>query len=200
MRVRRLSIDNFRGVRKGVVNLHGHTLLVGGNNVGKSTICEALDLALGSERLFRRPVVDEHDFHDGKYMDSSGRPILIRIEVILVDLPDELQRKHFGRTRPWNEATGGFVDGGSSRPSSMHRAWSARCQCCSSLVRQERRRFRGKTYFAHPAPEGTDAEDEPRWIRAVRRDLKQQCGFIYLRTLGPAGEPSVWSGSCWIQY
>ena len=63
MRVRRLSISNFREVSTGAVDFTGHTLLVGGNNVGKSTVCEALDLVLGPERLFRRPVVDEHDFH-----------------------------------------------------------------------------------------------------------------------------------------
>jgi putative ATP-dependent endonuclease of OLD family len=58
MRVRRLTITNFRGVSHGKVDFSGHTLLVGGNNIGKSTVCEALDLVLGPERLFRRPVVD----------------------------------------------------------------------------------------------------------------------------------------------
>ena len=58
MRVRRLTIQNFRGVDLGTVDFLGHTLLVGGNNVGKSTVCEALDLVLGPERLSRRPVID----------------------------------------------------------------------------------------------------------------------------------------------
>ncbi|MFC3118313.1 AAA family ATPase [Jhaorihella thermophila] len=60
--VRRLEIENFRGVRKGVVEFEGHTLLVGGNNAGKSTICDALELVLGPERSYRRPIVNEHDF------------------------------------------------------------------------------------------------------------------------------------------
>lgn len=67
MRVRRLSITNFRGVRDGVVDFAKHALLVGGNNTGKSTLCEALDLVLGPERLSWRPVVDEHDFYRGRY-------------------------------------------------------------------------------------------------------------------------------------
>ena len=46
MRVRRITIDNFRGAAHGVVDLPGHALLVGGNNVGKSTVCEALDRGL----------------------------------------------------------------------------------------------------------------------------------------------------------
>lgn len=76
------EIAHFRGVAEGSVDFTRHTLLVGGNNIGKSTVCEALDLVLGPERLFRRPVVDEHDFHCGRYLDKDGNPIEIRIEAI----------------------------------------------------------------------------------------------------------------------
>lgn len=74
MRVRLLEIDNFRGITKGRVVFQQHTLLVGGNNIGKSTVCEALELVLGLERLYRRPVIDEHDFSDGAYLDDEGDP------------------------------------------------------------------------------------------------------------------------------
>jgi putative ATP-dependent endonuclease of the OLD family len=89
VRVRRLTITNFRGVAHGIFDFHGDTLLVGGNNVGKSTICEALDLVLGPERLFRRPIIDEHDFHNGRYLDDDGNLVLITIEAVLIDLPNE---------------------------------------------------------------------------------------------------------------
>nr|WP_240544002.1 ATP-binding protein [Bradyrhizobium canariense] len=69
------------------MHLAGHTLLVGGNNVGKSTVCEALDLVLGPERLYRRPVIDEHDFHCGRYLDDQKEPIEVRVE----DLPQEAE-------------------------------------------------------------------------------------------------------------
>src|SRR5258708_33280776 len=66
-------MSNFRGVRSGSVLLDSRSLLVGGNAVGKSTICEALDLALGLERLYRRPVIDEYDFHEARYRaDEAG--------------------------------------------------------------------------------------------------------------------------------
>ena len=77
MRVRRLVVKNFRGVSSGQIDFPGHSLLVGGNNIGKSTICEALDLVLGPERLFRRPIIDEHDFHNGKYLTDDGKQIEI---------------------------------------------------------------------------------------------------------------------------
>ncbi|GAA1197702.1 hypothetical protein GCM10009585_13780 [Brevibacterium paucivorans] len=72
MKVRQLEIENFRGVRAGKVIFADNTLLVGGNNVGKSTVCEALDLVLGPERTGRRPAVDEHDFHRSTEATSDG--------------------------------------------------------------------------------------------------------------------------------
>jgi predicted ATP-dependent endonuclease of OLD family len=46
MKVARLSISNFRGIKNAEFHFNGHALLVGPNNVGKSTVCEALDLVL----------------------------------------------------------------------------------------------------------------------------------------------------------
>lgn len=75
MKARRVSLSNFRGVRSGNVLLDCRSLLVGGNAVGKSTVCEALDLTLGLERLYRRPVIDEYDFYEAKYyVAASHRP------------------------------------------------------------------------------------------------------------------------------
>jgi putative ATP-dependent endonuclease of OLD family len=100
MRVRRLLIEKLRGVSSGSVVFAGHTLLVGGNNVGKSTVCEALDLVLGPERLYLRRVVDEHDFHRGDYLDPNSESIEIRITAILVELSDEACRRFRFHVRP----------------------------------------------------------------------------------------------------
>ena len=53
MRVARLKITNFKGVKSSELFFEGHTLLIGMNNVGKSTVCEALELVLGLDRLKR---------------------------------------------------------------------------------------------------------------------------------------------------
>src|SRR5258708_12590712 len=85
-------MSNFRGVRSGSVLLDSRSLLVGGNAVGKSTICEALDLALGLERLYRRPVIDEYDFHEARYRaDEAGPepPPENRIAAVLPALPPQ---------------------------------------------------------------------------------------------------------------
>ncbi len=56
MKVRRLHVQNYKGAREGTVILNGRSLLVGSNDVAKSTVCEALELVLGPERMFRGPV------------------------------------------------------------------------------------------------------------------------------------------------
>ena len=124
MRVRRLTLSNFRGVREGVVEFSGHTLLVGGNNVGKSTVCEALDLILGPERLYRRPPVDEHDFHRSDYLDVFGDPEEIRLTAVLVDLSDEARRRFFHHLRPWSEAKGDFIDDGETPAEESETVWA----------------------------------------------------------------------------
>ncbi|MFN7286308.1 MAG: AAA family ATPase, partial [bacterium] len=50
MKVVRLKITNFRSIKSAELHFDGHCLIVGPNNVGKSTICEALDLVLGPDR------------------------------------------------------------------------------------------------------------------------------------------------------
>ncbi len=65
MQITKISIHNFRGVKSAEILLPKHAVLIGDNNIGKSTILEAIDLVLGPERLNRFPPVDEHDFMSG---------------------------------------------------------------------------------------------------------------------------------------
>ena len=73
-----------------------HVVLIGDNNTGKSTIFEAIDLALGPNRLNSHPVIDEHDFYNGEYLskdDTIPAPKIL-IETTITDLSTE-QRRHF---------------------------------------------------------------------------------------------------------
>lgn len=49
VRVLQIKIENFRGIKNADLTFGGHTLLVSGNNVGKSTVYDALDLVLGPD-------------------------------------------------------------------------------------------------------------------------------------------------------
>ena len=61
MKVAALTMENFRGIKSGKVVFRDHTVLVGPNNTGKTSIIEALVLVLGRDRLVRD--LTEHDFY-----------------------------------------------------------------------------------------------------------------------------------------
>ncbi len=74
MHIAHLSIKGFRGVQSGEIPLGRHSVLVGPNNSGKTTIIEALALLFGRDRLVRR--LTEHDFH-GSAPDVAARITII---------------------------------------------------------------------------------------------------------------------------
>ena len=176
-------------MKKGSVDFQGHTLLVGGNNAGKSTICEALELVLGPERAYRRPSVDEHDFHAGRYLDDDGNPIYIKIDVVLLHLPEKMEKKLFSKTRPWSDTKGGYVDEDGAEPEDADGEDVVRALPLKFIGYYDRKEddFVGATYFAHPVQELGDDDDhygKPfAGLSFFPREWKIQCGFIYLRTL-----------------
>jgi putative ATP-dependent endonuclease of OLD family len=74
MQVARIHIENFRGIKDTSLDLTKHAVLLGDNNTGKTTVLEALDLALGPDRLNRTPPIDEHDFYQGRYATKTEKP------------------------------------------------------------------------------------------------------------------------------
>ena len=84
MRVALLSIENFRGIRSGKVQFRDHTVLVGPNNSGKTTIIEALALVLGRDRLVRD--LTEHDFfgsNPGQRTESASSRRLLALDLMI---------------------------------------------------------------------------------------------------------------------
>jgi len=69
MRICQLELQHFRGVKHGVIALPKHTVLLGANNAGKSTIVEALALVFGRERMVS-PISD-WDFYEGSPKPDS---------------------------------------------------------------------------------------------------------------------------------
>lgn len=60
LQIASLGIENFRGIRDGTVRFGAHTVLIGPNNCGKTTVIEALALLFGRDRMVRP--LTEHDF------------------------------------------------------------------------------------------------------------------------------------------
>ncbi|MBP2354920.1 putative ATP-dependent endonuclease of OLD family [Kribbella aluminosa] len=181
-----MRIRNFRGVQSADIRLDGHTLLVGGNSVGKSTICDALDLALGPERMFRRPVVDEYDFHSAAYLpsDEGARPE-IHIEVVLVDLSDTATLRFGAHLRKWDVESNDFadveadaIDEADTRPWCLPIVFFGRFNPAEDD-------FEGGTFFAHPVPISDDLTAEIADLgggrRSFTREDKRYSGYLYLR-------------------
>ena len=178
MKIQKLKVTNFRSIREGEFLFNGHTVMIGGNSVGKSTICEALDLILGPDRLNRNPPIDEHDFHNRRYLDKNGEPVLIEIEVVLTDLTAEIQTKFRNHREYWNTSTSALLDETAS-PEDIDRDDTVPALRIKFEGRYdvEEDEFRAETYFASPP---SDDDSRRAW---VTRAAKRSFGFIYLRTI-----------------
>src|SRR5882672_1031576 len=118
MKIYSVAIENFRGIRSAKLYFPDHAVLIGDNNTGKSSLLEAIDLALGPDRLNRRPPVDEHDFYCGRYLpveaaEPTEKPLeapKIVVEVTITNLSVE-QQARFGDNLEWlKTGDGTFYD------------------------------------------------------------------------------------------
>lgn len=177
MRVTQLGIENFRGIKEAKLRFSGHTLLIGGNNVGKSTICEALDLVLGPDRLNRTPPVEEFDFRNAGYLNEDGETCIpIRIEAVLVDLTDDIKKLCAANLEFWHK-----VDNRILAPGEIGIADDPAVELCLRLITVakydvEEDQFYAKTIFGR-------SDDDPADARSIPTKVKRAIGFLYLRTI-----------------
>jgi len=173
MKITRLEISNFRTVASARLEFDGHTLLIGGNNVGKSTVCEAIDLVLGPDRLHRFPPVQEFDFYNGKYLDENKDPIPIEVEVVLIDLSDVIKNTCATHLEFWNPkeriVVNDIEDVDSGEPCLRMRV--------VAKYNIEEDEFEAESHFSH-SPDNAEGE-----YRKVSKNVKRLCGFLYLRTI-----------------
>lgn len=179
MKVCRLSIQKFRGIKEATLFFPDHVVLVGDNNVGKSTIFEALDLALGPDRLNRRPKIDEHDFYLGDYVNTENESRKeVRVEATVIGLNEEQQARFKDYIEWWSTTEKAFHDGpveDVDHPD-VH---SAVRVTFVGFYDPEEDDFKGETYFSRSLEES----DAPQVF--YKKD-KQFCGFLYLRSLRTA--------------
>ncbi|HEL3808741.1 TPA: AAA family ATPase [Stenotrophomonas maltophilia] len=177
MKIVQVRIANFRGIAEGTVHFDGHSVLVGDNNAGKSTLLEAIDLVLGPERLSRRPVVDEHDFYVGQYLSAEELPIPLSVEVIVADLNDE-QLRHFREHLEWWDTNAkALLAGPPVEGTDAAGIEPALRVFFRGAYDAEEDDFLGNTFFALPAPIGSGE------YQTFRASDKRKCGFLYLRTV-----------------
>lgn len=178
MRVTQMKIENFRGIKSATLNFDGHTLIIGGNNVGKSTICEALDLVLGPDRLSRTSPVEEFDFFNAKYLAEDGTtPIPLRIDAVLTDLTGDIQSLCASNLEFWEKNEKRLLAEGEVKATD-----NASVELCLRLTTiahydPEEDQFVARTIYT--GTEG-ESEEEPK---SIPNRVKRSIGFLYLRTL-----------------
>jgi putative ATP-dependent endonuclease of the OLD family len=177
LRVVRLTIERFRGIKAATFDFTGHTLLVGANNVGKSTVFEALDLVLGPDRLSRYPALEEFDFYNAEYLNAEQKPQRLRVEALITDLSPELQNLCGAHLEFWHDAERRVLQRGEiGLATSPPTTPCLRLETVGSYDPDEDE-FQAHSYFSHGSLKA-DGSLEP-----VNKKIKRLIGFIYLRTL-----------------
>ena len=175
MKVCKLDISNFRCIKSATLLFDGHTLLVGGNNVGKSTICEALDMVLGPDRLNKFPQAEEYDFYNGQYLDEEKNPIEVKIEATLLDLSEEIANSCGNHIEFWHPEEHRILEEGEIGEVDNSIPCLRLVMIASYVIEEDE--FEAATFFAH-SPDALADE-----LTKVSRRIKRMFGFLYLRTI-----------------
>lgn len=178
MRIVRLRIQNFRAIESADVLLPKHVVLVGDNNSGKSTILEAIDLVLGPERIRQRPVINEHDFYEGRYISERDDEdtVEIRIEAVVIGLNEEQESRFSEHIEFWDTDANSLLEGGPPERTDDEAVVPALRVVFVGHYDPEEDDFEGQTYFMSPVAE--DGSLVPFYTND-----KRFCGFLFLRTL-----------------
>jgi putative ATP-dependent endonuclease of the OLD family len=177
MRVARLKIQNFRGIASCELNLDGTTVLLGDNNIGKSTVLEAIELAIGPDRLSRAQPIDEHDFFGGLYRKPDGAAVPISIEVVVAGLAPDQVSKFRENVEWWRTADHTLVGPGEIGDVSKPGIEPAVRIEFVGQYDSDGDEFTAKTWFGSPR----SADDTPQ-VECRAKD-KREFGFLHLRAV-----------------
>lgn len=175
MRVTGLKVENFRGIRKGDIQFKKHSVLIGDNNAGKTTLIEALTLLLGRDRLIRE--LTEHNFYGSCPKPADRIKLVATISDFVNDDPEQ-NSDWFrdGRAVPkWLDEATGVVHSSRNDPQ-----WKLCCQIAAqAYFGSESLSVEVVRYFHdHDNPIDPFADDSPV---SVSSKLIQQLGFYLVR-------------------
>jgi putative ATP-dependent endonuclease of OLD family len=87
MQIANIQIRNFRGIKSGSIDFAKHSVLIGPNNCGKTTIIEALALLVGRDKLVRS--LTEHDFYASNPKPTDRIHIIATVTGFYTNKPEE---------------------------------------------------------------------------------------------------------------
>ncbi len=139
MKIARIKIKNFRCIRSAEMLPSMNNVLLGPNNIGKTTILEAINYVLNPEITYRSNMIDENDFFGRQYYqietegdasntadhDNDGdgdaehtevseaagdNPYNIYIEIVITDLTDDDKDKFGDDLVPWDSENSTVIE------------------------------------------------------------------------------------------
>lgn len=178
MRIVRVHIENFRGIRLADLHFEGTTVLLGDNNTGKSSVFEAIELVVGADRLSRTQAIDEHDFYGGDYRGAQDRPgPKIIVEVIIAGLDQQHCDKFRNNLEFWRTADRTLIGAGGVGAAGQAGVEPAVRIRFEGAYDPDADEFTAKTWFAVPRQEDGTPTSE------CRSGDKREFGFLHLRAL-----------------
>lgn len=216
MYIKNIKISNFRALRSAEISLQpGLSILIGPNNVGKSTILSAIDLVLNPNlQWWRREVLTELDFFRGRTDDpievevsvGCGRPRCVdgedkctRLEIVTEDKSDLCRLAE--RTVTWDNKKNNFLKVGeidtAEAPESVIRLkMTATFQKAEGYVEASHWILNedgtGWTNLTNPMKEWIGAR-----LLASNRDPMSECRMQYNSLLSRAlGDIRTWRSKC----
>lgn len=174
MRISRLTIKGFRGANQADICLGNHTVLVGPNNVGKTTLIEALALLFGRDRLVRS--LTEHDFF-GSAPTETSRIIIVATVTDFSDNHPDQHREWFGADRgvdKWLDESTGILYPAPDQPHwklAVQLGFAARFNIDTLEVETLR-------FYVDDDADVDDPFDDETHIRTVRTRSLQDIGFF----------------------
>lgn len=173
MRISRLTMAGFRGVSQADLRLGTHSVLVGPNNVGKTTVIEAIALLFGRDRLVRE--LTEHDFF-GSAPNHSSR---ITIVATLTDFEGDDPTQH----REWFGMDQGapmwLALDGTLYPARTEATWKLAVQIgLSARFNVDTLEAETIRFFVDDDTDLGDPFDDDTSVRKVRGKALQELGFF----------------------
>lgn len=204
MRIVRIDIENFRGVKSATLFPSQHNVYLGPNNIGKTTMLEALNLLLNPEFSTRSDAVTENDFYGRLYRAPKPRraPVegepapelasdealptapVIRISAVLTDLDAEESHGLFADVIvPWDASTRTVVERGELGDDPFASASHAIRPCVEAWYNEEEDDFEVASFFLRDLHE-TRGDAKP-----FTRMHKRQVGFLIYRDFRGLSRP-----------
>lgn len=173
MHIARLRISGFRGVREADIRLARQSALVGPNGCGKSTLIDAISLALGRTKMVRG--LTEHDFTGSDPGAAARITIIVTIAGFTSDDPGE-HDTWFRADRAVPKWLG--IDGKEYADAGVERNLCVNVGFCARFDRDELDVV-GLRYF-HDDDDATDPFNDESGIIQVPARLLNDLGFFVL--------------------